>query len=268
MYRALIKFVAVASLATIAGVGGWWWWGTTEDKRAIVRLEEQKRELETQKQQLQQIVTRLGSDKRVADLIVTDRQKSGDQITTTLLFVEYDRSGKPLEPRQFKICGEVAHVEAMVIEFQRDFLIADDPLRGHAVALFTRIFGDQQTPTSAERIDAPGQIPTFYRNSSAETSAFETKLWDKFWQLERDTKLRDASGVKVAVGKGVWGPFDPDTLYTITLQPDGNLSRTAEPIRGVYRSYIDMLKTKVATTPAHSPPPATVPSATAATPQN
>jgi hypothetical protein len=247
MYRALIKIITVASLASIAGVGGWWWWGTTEDKRHIAALEEQKRELEVQKQQLEQIVTRLGTDKRVADLIVTDRQARGDQIETTLLFVEYDRAGKPLDPRQFKIYGEVAHVEAMVIEFKKDLVIANDPLRGHAVALFTRIFGDQQAPATGGRIDAPGHVPAFYRNSSGETTAFEEKLWDKFWELERDAKLREEAGVHVAVGKGVWGPFDADTLYTITLQPDGNLSRTAEPIRGVYKTYIDSLKLKLAT---------------------
>jgi hypothetical protein len=52
--------------------------------------------------------------------------------------------------------------------------------------------------------------------------------------------------VKVAVGKGVWGPFEPGKLYTITLGSDGNLSRRVEPIRGVYGAYIEMMKQKAA----------------------
>jgi len=179
---------------------------------------------------------------------VTDQKKQGDQTLTTLLLVEYDRAGKAMPPREFVIHGTTAHVEAMVIEFQKDFVMAGDPLKGHAIALFTKIFGDQQTPASAERIDTPGKVPAFYQSADASITQFETGLWQQFWQLEADENLRQKVGVKVAVGKGVWGPFEPDQLYTITLTPDGNLSRQVEPIRGVYGTYIQMLRGRTAKT--------------------
>ncbi len=245
MYRALTKAVSTVVLAALMAGGGWWWWRSTSENRQIAALEAANQKLEEQKWQLEQVVSRLGEEKRVADVIVTDRKVAGQDVTTSLMFVEYDRSGKPMEPREFVIAGEVAHVEAMVIEFERDHVVKDDPLRGHAVALFTRIFGEQQAPAAAARIDAPGKVPAFYESSDPKLAAFEQKLWGTFWRLESDESLRKEMGVKVAIGKGVWGPFAPDTLYTITLTPDGNLSRTSEPIRGVYQQYIQALKQKL-----------------------
>ncbi len=247
MYRALSRFVGTLFLAGVLVGGGWWWWHARSEARIVAQLEEKNRQLEEQKEQLQQVVSRLGEGKRVADLIVTDRTVTGSDVQTTLMFVEYDRAGNPLDPKQFIIGGEVAHVEAKVIEFDRDFVVKDDPLKGHSIALFTRIFGENEPPASARRIDEPGKVPAFYRGSDPKLAAFEQRLWDSFWRLERDESMRQEMGVRVAVGKGVWGPFEPDTLYTITLTPDGNLSRSSEPIRGVYQQYIQALKQKLVT---------------------
>ncbi len=249
MYRALIRSVVTLSLSLGLAIGGWWWWHARSDEAQIAQLEAMNRQLEVQKQQLEQVVTRLGEGKRVADILVTDRtQSASGAVTTSLMFVEYDRAGAPMPPRQFQIAGEIAHVDAMVIEFSRDQVVKNDPLRGHSIALFTRIFGEHDAPSSAERIDTPGKIPAFYQSTDPTLANFEQRLWGTFWRLESDESLRKEMGVKVAIGKGVWGPFAPDTLYTITLTPDGNLSRTSEPIRGVYQQYIQALKQKLATT--------------------
>ena len=235
MYRALIRLCSAAALVVIAGACVWWYRSTSADQRKVAELQQQKQELE-------HIVTRLSSEQRVADIIVTDQKKQGAQTYTRLLFVEYDRNNKPMKPREMEITGENAHVEAKVIEFDRDFVMKGDPLRGHAIALFTRIFGDEQTPASAPLLDTPGDVPLYYRDADEKTSAFEQDLWHKFWQLESDKAFQEKSGVRVAVGKGIWGPFEPKMLYTITLQADGNMTRHVEPIRGVYEAYIQMLR--------------------------
>ena len=35
-------------------------------------------------------------------------------------------------------------------------------------------------------------------------------------------------------GDGVWRPFEPGKLYTITLQTDGGLIINSEPLKGIY----------------------------------
>jgi hypothetical protein len=37
-----------------------------------------------------------------------------------------------------------------------------------------------------------------------------------------------------AQGEAVWRPFEPGKLYTITLQHDGGLNITSEPLKGIY----------------------------------
>lgn len=248
MIRWLLQGIGSLVLALVLSAGVWWWWQTRTESALMATLQAKAQALETEKQQLLQVVARLGQSKRVADLIVTDQTTVGDQVRTTLMFVEYDRQGQPMPPRQFTIDGRIAHVEAKVIEFQQDLIVRNDPLKGHAIVLFTRVFGENQTPSQAPRIDEPGKIPAFYRGTDPQLARFETRLWDLFWQLEQDETLRQETGVKLAVGKSVWGPFQPDTLYTLTLSPDGNLSRTSEPIRGIYRQYIETLKQKQAST--------------------
>ena len=198
----------------------------------------QIQQLEQKNQILQQVVQRLSSAKRVAEVIVTDQKTLNGMTHTTLLFVEYARDGSPLPAKSFEIEGNVAHVDAMVIKFDPQFVGEADPLRGHAIALFTRIYGDNQNPAGAPRIDEPGKIPDAYRGADPRVTHFETDLWNDFWKLADDPQYRKERGVVVADGQGVWRPIEPDKLYTITLQAYGGLNVTSEPLKGIYREAL------------------------------
>lgn len=189
--------------------------------------------------ELQSIVARLTSERRVADVLVTDQAADAQGVLrTALLFVEYDRRGDPLPARRFDIEGQVVHIDAMVVKFDGKFVQQNDALRGRSVALFTRIYGDHQTPDSANQIDQPGQIPPAYRGAEARVSNFETQLWSDFWRLADDPAYRGSMGVRVAQGEGVWRPFQPGYLYTITLETSGGLNITSEKVRGIYSELL------------------------------
>jgi hypothetical protein len=198
----------------------------------------QIRKLQAQTQELQTIVQRLSTERRVADLMVLNRQVQGNVPVTTLLFVEYDRKGNDLPAKSFVVRGNDIHIDAMVIMFDRDLVKADDPLRGHSIALFTSIYGDRQMPANATQIDAPGSIPDIYRGADAHVTAFETSLWAEFWKLTEDKELREKRGVRIAEGQGVWGPLQTDKLYTLTLDNAGGLNLSSEPMKGIYRAAI------------------------------
>jgi hypothetical protein len=36
----------------------------------------------------------------------------------------------------------------------------------------------------------------------------------------------------------VWGPFEADKLYTITVESNGGLNITNEPLKGIYREAL------------------------------
>ena len=44
--------------------------------------------------------------------------------------------------------------------------------------------------------------------------------------------------LRVAQGEGVWVPFYPDKLYTVTLDSDGGLNITSSPLKGIYREAL------------------------------
>jgi hypothetical protein len=136
MLRALWKITALMLLVLSGSLGLWIYQERFSSSVEVARLQ-RKNEM------LQQVVQRLGDEKRVAELLVTEQKNdSSGNLQTTLLFVEYTRGGESLPPKLFTIEGKRAHVDAMVIKFDQHFVAEGDPLRGHSIALFTKIYGD------------------------------------------------------------------------------------------------------------------------------
>jgi hypothetical protein len=230
--RALTKLFFLPLLLLTALVG-------FQIYRAHHSVEAQLQAQQEKTAELQSIVERLSSEHRIADVLVTDQRSTPNgTLRTTLLFVEYDRHGDPLAARQFVIDGQMVHIDALVVKFEGKFVEENDSLRGHSVALFTRIYGDHQSPDSADQIDPPGQVPPAYRAADSRVSSFETKLWSDFWRLADDSAYRQSLGVRVAQGEGVWRPFQPGYLYTVTLESNGGLNITSEKVRGIYSELL------------------------------
>ena len=241
MRRYLNRVATLAALAVLATLA-YWFYERNWSSEAYLRVELER--LEAQRKHLQEFVTRLSSEKRVADLVVTDQTKTGSVIeSTTLMFVEYGRDGSRLPPRFFTIKGNVAHVDSLVIKFERGFLEAEDPLKGHSLVLFYRLYGDYQSPAEGFRIDPPNQAPEAYKtNISLAAQAFEAELWRNFWKLADDAKYREEKGVRVAQGESPWTRFYPDRIYTLSLEAAGGLSLVARPMDDLFKEYRDAIR--------------------------
>jgi hypothetical protein len=241
MLRTTLKLVFLA-LLVIAGTVGLYIY--EQRNSTAVQLEQEKQKT----QQLREIVAHLEAEQRIADAIVTDQREVDGKLQTTLLFVEYARDGKPLPAKRFTYEGKQAHIDAMAIVFEGKYLKNRDPLRGRSIALFTRLFGDKQTPENAHRIDDPHQIPLIYQGADPRVSEFEQDLWKDFWRLADDVSYRKSMGVRIAQGEGVWRSFEPGYLYTITLDTTGGLFINAEPLKGIYSEALkERIETKTAT---------------------
>jgi hypothetical protein len=246
MTRWLGKIFGLLALVVAGAAGIVLYQNNTIPSRQIARLQQDNQKLEqarvkleSDKKELENVVSRLEGEKRIADVLVARQENvEGAGIQTTLLFVEYDRNGQPMPAKSFVIAGTTAHLDAMVIKFDHDFVSKSDPLRGHSIALFTRIYGDSQAPSSAQLIDQPGTIPDVYRGADPKVSAFELALWKDFWKLYEDDAYRKAKGVRALGGHGVWGPFELGKLYTVTIESDGGLNMTSEPLKGIYKELI------------------------------
>jgi hypothetical protein len=231
MLRASFRLI-ILSILVAAGSAGYWYVRNPHSPAVqIAKLEQEKKEL-------QQIVHRLTDERREAEMIVTDQKQTADGVQTTLLFVEQARDGSPLPARSFTVKGDEVYVAGLSIRFEQGWLEKNDPLRGHGIVLFTRIFGQNQTPAEGSTIDEPGKIPDVYRGDPAEmarVSEFEQDLWRNFWKLVDDKAYRAQKGVEVAGGKAVFFKAAPDKLYRITVDARGNPTVDWEPIKPIYR---------------------------------
>lgn len=240
MTRSLVKVVFLTVVVS-AGWVGLWVFERRSSTEGKLREAEAKLVAERQRnEQLRGVVQHLQSEQRVADVIVLDQSKdaAGNVAQTKLLFQEYRKDGTPLPAQHIAFEGRMAHVDAMVIKFQGRYVEDKDPLRGRSIALFTKIFGDKQTPEQGYMIDKPGHVPAVYQGADPKVSQFEQQLWADFWKLAEDRSYREQMGVDVVQGESVWWPFDTGFLYTITLQADGGLVLRSEPLKGIYREML------------------------------
>jgi hypothetical protein len=241
----LTGMARILSLLALIAVGGAVLFVYRDHFAAQWQLQQQERKIKEQ----DAVIQRLTSENRVAEVIVTDQKVIDGVTNTTLLFVEYARDGRELLPKVLCVKGKTAHIDALVIKFDDKYVKENDKLRGKSIALFYRVFGDQEKPVDGPKIDEPGHIPDIYRGADPQVSDFEQRLWSKFWQLVGDENLRKEEGVRVAQGDGPWGPFEVGRLYTITLDTNGGLNIRSEIAKGVYREALQR-KAGLATAPA------------------
>jgi hypothetical protein len=233
MFRIIVKIIGLTALVVAGSVGIYVYYGQSPAEKQIKQLEQEKKQLE-------QIVQRLTDERRIAEMLVTDQQTIDGVLHTTVLFVEYAKDGTTLPPKSFTLVGDTVHIDAMVIKFDGKYVEQNDPLRGHSIALFTKIYGSEQTPAQGFVIDEPGRIPDIYRGIDPKVSQFEQTLWKDFWRLAEDPAYRQSMGVRVADGQGSWGPLERDKLYTLSIESDGGINKTSEPLRGIYREALKM----------------------------
>jgi hypothetical protein len=226
--KTLARLSWIALTAVVLAALSFWLYRYTEDQRRIAQLEREK-------EQLRQIVNRLTSQRRMAEIIVTGREGSGKDQKVHLLMVEYARDGQtPAVVREFVTSGSEVHIDAKVIQFERDFLFENDPLRGASIALFTRIYGDQTAPDKGEPIDPVQDAPLVYKGADPGAAEFEARLWCDFWRLLEDQAYAKQHGVRVAYGDGKWWPPKEGTLYTLSIATSGDLEVKAEPVKAIY----------------------------------
>lgn len=231
MLQAITKLLSLAMVLTIGLIAILFY-------REHTAAERKEAATESENVQLKLVVDRLTDERRVAEMLVTGRKMVNGVPQTTLLFVEYSRNGTTLPPKTFTILGDQVHLDAMVIKFDHDFVKKNDPLRGHSIALFTRVFGNLQTPDQGSMIDTPDKIPDYYLGTDPRVGAFETDLWNNFWKLASDKAYRQKMGVRVSDGEGKWWPCESDRLYTITIESAGGLNVTSEPVKGIYQEAL------------------------------
>jgi hypothetical protein len=129
--------------------------------------------------------------------------------------------------RELTLAGDDVYFDTLVIKFGEEFVETGDALRGRALLLFRRIFTDREHPAAGQVLDREGQAPLAYASEHAET-AFERRLWTRFWQLANDPAEAAWQGVRALHGDAVSVKLKPGSVYAVTIRTTGEL--TIQPV--------------------------------------
>lgn len=231
MLRKLNRLLVSMFLVGGAALGGWVVWDHFEARRTIAR---QRRIIAELGRKLDRVwATSLVGDLRVDKLSV---DKSGRKVMF-LTFVQYAPGSKrPLLVRPMKLLGDEVYVDVLVAKFQRRFVDRGDGLRGKSLLLFRRAFGNAQAPDSGTLLfRQAGEIslvPELVRVDERPT-AFERKIWKRFWDYANDPKLAASAGIRVAQGEAPHIKVVQGQVYKLTLRASGGLDITPRLPRAV-----------------------------------
>jgi hypothetical protein len=188
-----------------------------EQKETIGKLEQEKQKLEA----YLTILERVERHARV-EVLRQARDPQGN-LQTTIRFTETDSNGKPISvSRDLTLPGQEVYFDTLVIKFDDHFIEQSDPLKGHALMLFRRIFSSTMRAEDGFVIDAEGQAPEVYTNRGA-GNGFERELWKRFWELANDENLAKEHGVRAIHGDAPYMRLEPDRVYEIWLRSTGEV---------------------------------------------
>lgn len=215
-----LRFV-IGSAIVIGGVvwssvyfGGW----------ELRRAREENARLEQQRQELVQHARRLEASRRAAQITVLEQAvDAGGDTQTHLQWQEISRDGFLGTPVVIEARGRLIYCEALVLKFEPRHVAKADPERGVSLALFRRIFGDQQAPDSAVEFDRAVRPP----QNEPELHAL---LWSRFWELVDRPDLASRFGVRVAQIEAPAAPMSAGQVWEVTIDAAGgvNLRKIAE----------------------------------------
>lgn len=200
-------------------------------KRQLEEAKEKISQLEIANQKLEMANIFLKKTRRLAVIsdIVKEKQEGSDVVKTTFSFSEIDLSDAPIgEKRTFTIDGDVLYIDTLVIKFEDNFVEQGDVLKGSALCLFNRLFGEKQKPEEGFRIDAEGETPKPYKLDSPDTTAFEKELWGNFWKLAQDPDFAKKMGVRAAHGTAPSMKLQEGSTYKLEMRNTGEQTITKQ----------------------------------------
>lgn len=202
--------------------------GRMEVERLNARVEELQRE----RSELADYAARLAASRRVAqvEILRQDPQTDG-RIRTTVLWQEIGPDGVLGRPIAVEAYGSQIYFEAQVLKFQHDLVGGADPDRGQSLALFRRIFGDQQPPETGQAIERdtrPAADDPRKRNTRHD------QLWARFLELAEDPRQAEELGLRVVQFEAPAIQTRVGQIWEVTIDASGGVNlRLLSPSRSV-----------------------------------
>jgi hypothetical protein len=214
-----VRREAAASLAKLA-----------EAEAEITTLRE---DLVLKQQQIDRLETAmhlLKTDRRLARIEVLEQTSDVQtgQVRTRLRFTELSPQGTAIGPaKEFEVAGETVYLDNWVVKFEDRYVEDADLQRGTSLALFRRIFGEDEAPAEAAIIDEVGVMPQAYVRGGL-PSDFEQQIWEDFWTFANDRQAAREKGIRAAHGEALSMKVEVGRSYRVELRASDGLSIVPE----------------------------------------
>ena len=211
-----------------------------EAKQAIADLATLKEDFEKQEMLLQESkkelakVTELNErmatsmkllkvDKRVANIKVLSVEE--DEDGSPLMNVSFTEVGSDGEEigisKNYTIKGNKFYVDGWIVAFEDKYIEQADELRGASLFVFKSIYGNDETPRDAQRLDDDSQSrPGIYEDDRK--SEFEQKIWSDFWGVCNDNHKQQELGIRASHGQSTYIAGKEGKTYQIEIRSSGS----------------------------------------------
>ena len=194
-------------------------------EETIQQQVEEIREKEEEILALDAAMELLKIDHRLAEIEVLEQGvDSAGKMKTRVRFLELGPDGEAVgEGIEAEVDGRTVYVETLVIKFDDRFVEAGDALRGTAICLFRRLFGENQSPSDGVPIDPAGEQPLVYAGDEP-PPPLHRDLWNRFWEYANDPDLARERGVRAIHGEAPFIELRPGKRYRVELRASGGLT--------------------------------------------
>ena len=154
----------------------------------------------------------------------TQATPSQPNLVTRVEFVEVNEEGKEIgQPKKFDINGDMIYIDYLHVTFDDKYIEQSDMQRSTSIALFQRMFGENQEPAKGFHLDTVGTRPAAY-GRGAKTSPWEDRIWNEFWLIANEPARAAELGIHAAQETAVGIRARPGKVYEVELRSTGNMT--------------------------------------------
>jgi hypothetical protein len=204
------------TIALLLFAGGGVFWHRMSADRTID-------ELLKENHHLKDAISNLSAETQIGYAKVLSQEVRDGRLYTRLLFVETqpNEPTKPVLKKEFEIEGDVAHFDAMIVNFGQQ-LVMDGQER--AIYLWRRIYGETSPPSAGQPIQEVGHEPERYRQIGERLSVSDRNLfWSEIWELANDPNRLKELGVRAVYGNVVYHKLKAGLIYVFKISSTGTL---------------------------------------------
>ena len=162
-------------------------------------------------------------DKRVANIEVLsiEEDEEGNPLME-LCFTEIGGDGEAIGiSKNYTIKGDEFFVDGWIVAFEDKYVEQADELRGRSLFVFKSIYGNDEPPRNAQRLDDDSQSrPGIYQDDRK--SEFEEKIWSDFWGVCNDPIKQQELGIRAIHGQSNYIAGKEGKTYQIEIRASGS----------------------------------------------